>query len=116
MAKTKQDKKMNKITRGLNKQLREDVFKDRFYVRQVAKQRGCDGLQYYLYEMVDTLEPYRNSIVDVGWIWGGSHFAAASLYESINNFIVRSDFWAKYRDDISWYDPNLDTYAWRENK
>lgn len=116
MAKTREDKKMNRIVKKINKQLREDVFGDRFYIKQVAKQRGYDGLQYYLYEMVDNLEPYRNSYIKGGWVWGGSQFAAATFYENINDFIVRSDFWAKYRDDFSWYDPNLDTYAWRYNE
>ena len=67
MSKTKTDKKVNRVIKRINKELREDVFKDRFYFRQVEKARGECNLQYYLYEMCDKLEPERNYIIP--WIW-----------------------------------------------
>lgn len=108
MAKTNMDKKINRLVRNINKQLKEDVFGDRFWFRQVQKATS-DGMQYYMYEMRDRLEPNRNSLVSHGWIWGGSHFFASELFEAMNDFIVRSDFWANYNG--SPYDPDQDCYA-----
>lgn len=70
MGKSKEDKRVNKIVQQINKELREDVFKDRFWVRQVAKQKTDYGFTYYLYEMIDNQEPNRNAYVTAGWIWG----------------------------------------------
>ena len=49
MAKTKEDKRINKVVRNINKALAQDVFGNRFWIRQVRKTKGEDGLQYYLY-------------------------------------------------------------------
>lgn len=110
MSKTKVDRKINKIVRIINRNLKEDVFGDRFWIRQVKKQKS-DGMQYYLYEMIDRKHPERNSLVSHGWLWGESFFLSADFYEAINDFIVRSSFWAEYYDDPSRYDYNLDDYA-----
>lgn len=110
MAKTKQDKKINRIARELNKELEKDLFKDRFWVHQVKKSKGVDDLQYYLYELCDRLEPERNSIFNCGWLWGGSIFLKSDFFEQMNDFIVKSDFWAKYWNDESRYNRELDTY------
>ena len=48
MAKTRTDRKVNRKVKQFNKELREDVFKGRFEVRQLEKTR-VDGMQYYLY-------------------------------------------------------------------
>ena len=63
--KTKMDKKVNHYVKRMNNELKHDVFKDRFEVRQVRKTRGEDGLQYYIYELRDNLQPERNKII--GW-------------------------------------------------
>ena len=53
MSKTKIDKRVNKIAKRINRDLKQDLFGDRFWVKQVSKARGEDGLQYYLYELKD---------------------------------------------------------------
>ena len=62
MAKSKEDKKMNRIAKRFNKELKQDVFNGRFYCRQIKKQRGCDGVMYYLYEVCDAENPSANKI------------------------------------------------------
>lgn len=111
MGKSKEDRRVNKIVQQINKELREDVFKDRFWVRQVAKQKSDDGLTYYLYEMIDNQEPNRNAYVNAGWIWGGSQFLASDIYEAINDFIIRSNFWSEYFNDPERYSFDADYYA-----
>lgn len=111
MSKNKMDRKVNRIAKRLNRELKADVFGDRFWVRQVAKQRSEEGMQYYLYELCDRLEPNRNSIFSCGWLWGGSQFLVSDFFEQANDFIVKSDFWAKYHGDESRYDIQLDDYA-----
>lgn len=111
MAKTKEDKRINKMVRNINKALAQDVFGDRFWIRQVRKTKGEDGLQYYLYEMRDRQEPKRNSLISAGWIWGGSFFLYADFYEAINDFIVRSSFWSQYYNDPDRYSFDMDYYA-----
>lgn len=108
MSKSKTDKRVNRLVRNINKQLKADVFGDRFWVRQIQKAK-VDGMEYYLYEMKDRLEPNRDSIIAEGWIWGGSHFFVSSIYEAMNDFIVKSDFWSKYNE--SYYDKENDDYA-----
>lgn len=93
MAKTKMDRKVNKMVRQFNKSLREDLFKDRFWVRQMQK-ATVDGLQYYLYECIDNLHPENNRIVL--WQYGGSYFFMSKIWEEMNDLIVRSDFWDLY--------------------
>lgn len=96
--KTKTDRKMNKIAKRVNRDLKQDVFKDRFWVRQVCKQR-VDGLEYYLYELKDRLEPERDKIFDKRWLWGGSCFLISDFFEEVNEFIIKSDFWELYRNE-----------------
>jgi hypothetical protein len=108
MAKTKVDKKMNRIVKSINKDLEQDVFKNRFWIRQVKKDRDEVGSQYYLYEMKDRLEPERDSYMS--WLWGGSTFVKADFFEAINDFIIKSDFWSIYWKDESRYNRKLDWY------
>lgn len=110
MAKSKEERRINRIVRKINKQLQEDVFKDRFWIRQVRKQKDEDGFTYYLYEMIDRQEPDRNSIIPQGWLWGGSQFIASDLYEAINDFIVKSSFWSIYFNDPERYNSEIDIY------
>ena len=111
MSKTKVDKKVNRLVKKINKQLKEDVFKDRFWIRQVQKTKTEDGTQYYLYEMRDRLEPNRNSLVSHGWMRGDDLFLASHFYEAINDFIVRSSFWSIYFNDSERYNLDEDYYA-----
>jgi hypothetical protein len=108
MAKNKTDKRINKIVKQINRELKQDVFGDRFWLKQIRKTR-VDGLNYYLYELKDRQEPNRDSYTK-SWIWGESQFVISSFNESINDFIVRSDFWAKYWNDETKYKKELDIY------
>lgn len=94
--KTKADKKVNRIARKLNKQLKEDVFGDRFWVRQVAKVR-INGVSFYLYELRDRLEPERNTIIK--WENEFELITFNHLAFEMNTFIVESDFWKKYHKE-----------------
>ena len=95
MSKTKIDKKVNKKVRNFNKSLKEDVFNGRFWVRQYQKTK-YDGLHYYLYELIDNLEPERNRIIR-GWMLGESCLFMSDIWDEMNDFIIKSDFWELYR-------------------
>lgn len=95
--KTKTDKRVNRITKSINRQLEKDVFKDRFWVRQYKKTKGECGIQYYLFELCDRKDSSRNQICRKGWIWGDSEFLMKDLLFEMNNFIISSDFWATYQ-------------------
>jgi len=92
--KTLTDKKVNKKVKEFNKALKQDLFKDRFWVRQYQKAR-VDGSNYYLYELMDRIQPERNQVIRE-WMRGESPFFMSKIYEEMNNFIVFSDFWEKY--------------------
>lgn len=93
--KSKTDKKVNKKVRNFNRELKADLFKDRFEVRQYQKAR-VDGLNYYLYQLIDNLEPERNRVIRE-WLWGDSKFFMNKIWEEMNDFIIKSDFWELYR-------------------
>lgn len=97
MSKTKTDKKVNKKVREFNKTLKEDVFENRFWVRQYQKAQ-LDGVSYYLYELIDELEPNRNRIIRE-WIRGESDFFMHRIFEEMNDFIIKSDFWELWRKE-----------------
>ena len=98
MAKTKLDRKVNKVARDLNKSLAADVFGSRFQVRQKQKTRSVfDGWQYYLYELVDNEHPARNKTLR--WFSGYCITTFSALHIEMNNFIITSDFWQKYRNE-----------------
>lgn len=92
--KTKTDKKVNRWIRQFNRELRQDVFKNRFEVRQYQKVRH-DGESYYLYQLIDNLQPERNYII-YEWIRGGSILSMRRIWEEMNNFIIYSNFWELY--------------------
>lgn len=96
--KTKADKKVNKIARKLNKQLKEDVFGNRFWVRQVAKAR-VDSVSFYLYELRDRLEPERN--ITLEWESEFRLITFDHLALKMNTFIIESDFWSLYRKGVN---------------
>ena len=88
-------RKVNRRARQLNKQLANDVFGNRFWVRQVQKQYK-DDVHYFLYELRDRLQPERNRLVP-GWL---SEFAIMTFNDlaiEMNDFIITSDFWQTYK-------------------
>lgn len=96
MSKTREAKKVNRVVKKLNKQLVADVFKDRFFIRQLRKTFGCDNVEYFQFELIDKEQPERNQITK----WYNSfeicHFV--NIHREINDFIVNSDFWEKHRE------------------
>lgn len=92
--KTLEAKKVNRCVRKLNKQLREDVFGDRFEARQIRKGFG-DGIEYFMYMLVDNEQPERNQIVP--WETAFAICKFSHIHVAMNKFIVESDFWEKYR-------------------
>jgi hypothetical protein len=116
MSKTKTDKKVNRIAKKVNKNLKQDLFGDRFWIKQIQKARGEDGLEYYLYELKDRLEPNRDTIFSKGWLWGDSQFLISDFFGELNDFIVRSDFWAIYHNKPESYNRESDVYLTAFNK
>ncbi len=96
--KNKADRKVNRLVRKLNKSISEDVFGDRFFVRQAQKSRSEWGSSYYLYEFIDNAQPERNYIAP-RWFSEFDILQGAKLWMEINDFIVNSDFWSVYRKD-----------------
>lgn len=92
--KTKNDKKVNKIVKQLNKDLKEDVFKDRFWYRQYQKAR-VDGLDYYLYELKDRVDPSRDKVL-YHWYSAFEVIGFHKLVMEMNDFIINSNFWELY--------------------
>lgn len=95
MSKLIEDRKVNRNVKKLNRQLRKDVFGDRFYARQVRKSRA-DGVMFYQYELIDNECPERNTLVD-GWLSAYEIYMFNHIWIAMNDFIVSSDFWEKYR-------------------
>lgn len=87
-------KRVNRRIRQLNKQLKEDVFGNRFELRQVKKAFG-DGIELFLYEMRDNLQPERNCYCSQ-WYSAFDICKFNNIDIDINNFIVKSDFWKTY--------------------
>ena len=94
MSKTKDDRLVNRNVKKLNRQLAQDVFGDRFYARQIQKSKG-DGVMYYMYELCDREQPNRNRIVP--WETAFAIGTLNKIWTEMNEFIVTSDFWEKYR-------------------
>jgi hypothetical protein len=93
--KRKDDRKVNRIAKRLNRTLAADVFGDRFTVHQLRKTKeGYYNIAHYLYELRDKKEPTRNRLV--GWI--NSYNANRNLFLEMNDFIITSDFWQLYRE------------------
>jgi hypothetical protein len=98
-------RKVRRVIRRLNKGLREDVFGDRFSVHIIQSNivpwqdnSGWDA--NFLIEFRDAAQPERNYaywfsphfIIYSGILAGGRH-----VDSDLNDFIIRSDFWEKYR-------------------
>lgn len=86
-------RKVNRRARQLNKQLAQDVFGNRFWVKQVQKQYKND-IHYFQYELVDNLQPERNRLLH--WLTEFSLITFNDLWIEMNDFIITSDFWKTY--------------------
>lgn len=97
--KTKQDKNLNHICKTLNRQLRHDVFQDRFTVRQIRKDGFVDdhSLHWYIMELCDKKDPSRNKLFHLTNWYGKSMMC--EVYSKMNDFIVESDFWNTFNQD-----------------
>ena len=94
--KTLDAKKVNRNVRRLNRQLRADVFGTRFEARQYKKSKGVDGIEYFMYILIDNEQPERNKICPFWCVDCCVRFAINELAREMNNFIVLSDFWEKH--------------------
>ena len=92
--KTKNDKKVNRTVRTLNKDLEKDIFGNRFWLRQYRKAKE-DGVEYYLYELKDRIDPSRDRLTR-GWLSAFSIITFHELAVEMNDFIVSSNFWENY--------------------
>ena len=105
-SKRKLKRKIRHIVRILNKRMREDVFKDRFWIEIVQSDirpwddnSGWDA--DFRIAFHDNENPARDFtrwyephfIIYSGMFAGGNH-----VDSDLNDFIVHSDFWSKYRN------------------
>lgn len=99
MKKSKEAKAINQVVRRINKQIAADVFGNRFYIRQVMKARGADTCEYFLYELIDREDSSRNRLFK-RWIcsYTDKRLMSSEVAIEMNNFIIESDFWTKYRN------------------
>ena len=94
----KTQKEVNKIIRGLNKELKEDCFAGRFEYRQIGRKYFNDDDWYssiYKIEFRDNEDPSRNKVgyynkYDILYGW--------DFFNMMNDLIIESDFWDKWRD------------------
>ena len=108
MAKSKIERKINKRIRDFNKDLKADVFGDRFWVRQYQK-ATVDGMLYFLYELCDREDPKRNYLVP-GWFNQYEMLHFYKIWEEMNDFIIKSNFWSIYHNDPDRYKKDMDVY------
>lgn len=94
--KSKVAKRVNRRVRSFNKQLRKDVFGTRFELRQLKKSY-TDGIEYFLYILIDNEQPERNKIIP--WETGFAILTFHPLECAMNDFIVSSDFWSKHKSN-----------------
>lgn len=93
--KSKTDKKVNRVVKRLNRELKEDVFGDRFWCRQVAKLKA-DDVEHYIYELKDREDPSRDRVIR-GWLSGFEIITFHTLAMEMNDFIVTSNFWEEFK-------------------
>lgn len=87
-------KQVNRNAKALNRQIRNDVFGDRFEIRQYQKSR-VDGIDYFLYELRDNEQPERNEVIP-HWLNYWEICRSQKLFWYMNDFIIHSDFWEQY--------------------
>ena len=104
--KTKAEKMVNRRVRTFNRELRRDVFGDRFQVYQYQKARS-DGMSWLLYELRDKEQPERNYLIP-GWL--NEFDFQRRIWEEMINFIVYSNFWSIYHNKPETYNKENDKY------
>ena len=95
--KTKTDKKVNRIIKNINRQVARDVFGSRFYIHQLSKTR-IEGISYYLYEFIDRENPNATKTRLF------NEFELLTFNDAwieMNDLIIKSDFWTKYKQKIA---------------
>lgn len=95
MSKTLEAKKVNKNIKKLNRQIQADVFGDRFYCWQFKKSFG-DGIEYFQFKLTDKEQPERDYITH--WFSAFEICKFYKLFEEMNDFIIKSNFWSKYNN------------------
>lgn len=93
MKKSNDAKKVNRNVRKLNRQLKADVFGDRFEARQFKKSRVGE-VEYFMYKLIDHVQPERNIIIP--WETAFSIYRFNAIWIAMNDFIVSSNFWQEY--------------------
>ncbi len=93
MGKTLSERNMHRKIKAFNKYLERDVFGNRFWIREYQKSR-YEGMSYFLYELRDREDPSRNHVI-MGWF---NEYEFWKVFEEMNEFIITSDFWEKYRE------------------
>jgi hypothetical protein len=93
MGKNLQERNMHRKIRAFNKALEKDVFAGRFWIREYQKAR-TDGMSYFLYELRDREDPSRDYVIR-GWF---NEYEFWKVFEEMNEFIITSNFWEKYRE------------------
>jgi hypothetical protein len=88
-------KKVNNRAKQLNKQLKQDIFGTRFWIKEVQKSYK-DNIHYFLYELRDREQPERNEII--GWFSEFELLTFCNLWLKMNDFIITSDFWQKQKE------------------
>lgn len=89
-------RKVNRRARQLNKQLEQDVFGNRFWVREIRKSY-IDGIHYFMYELKDREQPERDVVIGE-WFNEFALLKFNDLWLRMNDFIIGSDFWQKYNN------------------
>lgn len=95
-------RKVNRQIHGLNRNLKEDCFAGRFSVKMI-KRKDEFLLRWpypkFFIEIMDNEQPERNIVELFHWSdsWGLREFE--TLIDILNNFIVSSDFWDRWRND-----------------
>ena len=102
----KRDKQFKKIKRamtkriqGLNKQLRNDAFKDRFEVRAFRFDvHAYFDASYNLSYGIEAIDHKTGETRRIYWVKDFEFFHSTwRMFELVNNLIVESDFWDDYR-------------------
>lgn len=111
MKKSNDAKYVNRQIRKFNRELVQDVFADRFWIRQYQKAR-VDGMDYFLYELRDRVQPERNYVIPY---WVNVYDASRKVFREMNDFIIFSNFWSIYYNQPDRYNIDNDSYLKEKN-
>lgn len=95
----------NRYIRNFNRDLQEDIFKGRFYIKMLSREvRNFDDNSgfyfWYHLQVIDRENPEatKDLWLDRYEIYDGPFDGLRGLYKAVNETIVESDFWQKYRE------------------